>query len=140
MRRKIQLMAGLLAVVLAATACSQQGASTEGSPSAGPPQRGGQITVLKDASFDGSWPSGLDPATNTTGGANIAQMAAIYGGLFVISANPDGTGAKVVPHQAESYQILDGGRPSRSRSGRASRSPTAPRSTPRRCGSTSTAT
>ncbi|WP_395105873.1 ABC transporter substrate-binding protein [Actinomadura sp. SCN-SB] len=110
MRRKIQLMAGLLAVVLAATACSQQGASTEGSPSAGPPQRGGQITVLKDASFDGSWPSGLDPATNTTGGANIAQMAAIYGGLFVISANPDGTGAKVVPHQAESYQILDGGK------------------------------
>ncbi|WP_285696446.1 ABC transporter substrate-binding protein [Actinomadura sp. NBRC 104412] len=103
-------MAGLLAVALAATACSQQGASTEGSPSAGPPQRGGQITVLKDASFDGSWPSGLDPATNTTGGANIAQMAAIYGGLFVISANPDGTGAKVVPHQAESYQVLDQGR------------------------------
>jgi peptide/nickel transport system substrate-binding protein len=96
--------------VLLGAACSQQGASTESSSSAGPPQRGGSVTVLKDVSFDGSWPSGLDPATNTTGGANIAQMAAIYGGLFVISANPDGSGAKVVPHQAESSQVLDGGR------------------------------
>jgi peptide/nickel transport system substrate-binding protein len=108
-RRDIQLTAGLLAALLCVAACGQ-GASTDGSTSAGPPQRGGQITVLKDAAFDGSWPSGLDPATNTTGGANIAQMAAIYGGLFVISANADGTGAKVVPHQAESYQVLDEGR------------------------------
>jgi peptide/nickel transport system substrate-binding protein len=107
-RRKIQLTAGLLAALLGAAACGG-GASTGNSTSAGPPQRGGQITVLKDAAFDGSWPSGLDPATNTTGGATIAQMSAIYGGLFVISANPDGTGAKVVPHQAESYQVLDEG-------------------------------
>ncbi|MFD0855680.1 ABC transporter substrate-binding protein, partial [Actinomadura adrarensis] len=76
----------------------------------GPPQRGGEITVLKDASFDGSWPSGLDPATNTTGGANIAQMAAIYGGLFEMRANPDGTNARVAPNQAESYQVADEGR------------------------------
>ena len=112
MRTKYQLMAVLLAAVLGAAACSQQGASTGGaSPSAaGPPQRGGQVTVLKDASFDGSWPSGLDPATNTTGGANIAQMAAIYGGLFQLTANPDGSGAKVTPHQAESYEVLDEGR------------------------------
>lgn len=109
MRRKIQLMAGLLAVLLGAAACNQ-GASTGNSSSAGPPQRGGQITVLKNGTYDGSWPSGLDPATNTTGGANIAQMAAIYGGLFVISANPDGSGAKVVPNQAESYRVLDKGR------------------------------
>jgi peptide/nickel transport system substrate-binding protein len=107
-RRKIQLTAGLLVALLGVTACSQ-GESAGTSPT-GPPQRGGQITVLKDASFDGSWPSGLDPATNTTGGANIAQMAAIYGGLFQITANPDGSGAKVTPHQAESYQVLDQGR------------------------------
>jgi peptide/nickel transport system substrate-binding protein len=101
--------AGLLAVLLGVAACSQ-GASTSSSASAGPPQRGGRITVLKNATYDGAWPSGLDPATNTTGGANIAQMAAVYGGLFVISANPDGSGAKVVPNQAASYQILDQGR------------------------------
>ena len=109
MRRKLQLTAGLLAVLLSAAACSQ-GASSESSSSAGPPQRGGQITVLKNGTYDGSWPAGLDPATNATGGANIAQMAAIYGGLFVLSANADGSGAKVVPNQAESYQVLDKGR------------------------------
>lgn len=110
MRTKIQLMAALMAVALGATACSQQGASTEASPAAGPPQRGGEITVLKDTSFDGSWPTGLDPATNNTGGANIAQMAAIYGGLFELAANDDGTGGKVVPNQAESFQYVDGGK------------------------------
>jgi peptide/nickel transport system substrate-binding protein len=102
-------MAALVAALLGAAACSQQGASTAAAP-AGSPQRGGELTVLKDTSFDGSWPTGLDPATNTTGGANIAQMAAIYGGLFQLTASDDGTGAKVVPNQAESSQILDGGK------------------------------
>ncbi|HZB31815.1 MAG TPA: ABC transporter substrate-binding protein [Streptosporangiaceae bacterium] len=111
MRTKIQLMAALTALLLGAVACSQQGASTGAAPSnGGSPQRGGQVIVLKDNSFDGSWPTGLDPATNTTGGANIAQMAAIYGGLFQLTANDDGSGAKVVPHQAESFQMADGGR------------------------------
>jgi len=110
-RTKFQLMAALTAMLLGAVACSQQGGSTGAAPSAaGSPQRGGQLTVLKDTSFDGSWPTGLDPATNTTGGANIAQMSAIYGGLFQLTANNDGTGAKVEPNQAESYQILDGGK------------------------------
>lgn len=110
MKTKLQLMAVLMAGLFGAAACNQQGVSTEPSAAAGPPQRGGEITVLKDTAFDGSWPSGLDPATNTTGGANIAQMAAIYGGLFVITANADGTGAKVLPHQAESSQVLDDGK------------------------------
>jgi peptide/nickel transport system substrate-binding protein len=104
-----ELTAGLLAVLLGAAACSQ-GASPAGSASAGPPRQGGQVTVLKNGTYDGSWPSGLDPATNTTGGANLAQMAAIFGGLFVLSANPDGSGAKIVPNQAEGYQVLDQGR------------------------------
>jgi peptide/nickel transport system substrate-binding protein len=108
-RRKIQLMAGLTAVLLAASACNQQGASTENSPSAGPPQRGGQITVLEDAAFAGSWPTGLDPATNATGGANIAMNGAIFGGLFLLTANEDGSNARIVPNQAESYEVADGG-------------------------------
>jgi peptide/nickel transport system substrate-binding protein len=108
-RTKIQLTAGLLALLLGIAACSQ-GASSQSSSSSGPPQRGGQLTVLKNGTYDGSWPSGLDPATNTTGGANLAQMAAIFGGLFVLSANDDGSGAKIVPNQAQSYQVLDQGR------------------------------
>ncbi|MCI2416526.1 ABC transporter substrate-binding protein [Saccharopolyspora sp. K220] len=67
------------------------------------------MTVLEDVSFAGGWPTGLDPATNTTGGANIPQMSAIYGGLFLLRAQDDGTGAEVVPNQAEGYELLNGG-------------------------------
>jgi peptide/nickel transport system substrate-binding protein len=73
------------------------------------PQRGGELTVLLDSAFSGSWPSGLDPATNTTGGGNLTQMSAIYGGLFRLVADDDGKNAKVVPHQAESSEFADGG-------------------------------
>jgi peptide/nickel transport system substrate-binding protein len=109
-RTKIRLLAGVFAALLGVAACSQQGASTGASPSAGPPQRGGQITVLEDSAFAGSWPTGLDPATNATGGANIAMNGAIFGGLFLLTANDDGTNARIVPNQAESYQVADGGR------------------------------
>lgn len=80
-----------------------------GSAPAGPPQSGGELTVLEDSAFAGGWPTGLDPATSTTGGANLSQMSAIYGGLFRLTANDDGSNAKVEPHQAEGYELLDGG-------------------------------
>lgn len=76
----------------------------------GDPQPGGELTVLLDSAFSGSWPSGLDPATNTTGGGNLTQMMAIYGGLFRLVADDDGSNARVVGHQAESYEYADGGR------------------------------
>jgi peptide/nickel transport system substrate-binding protein len=72
------------------------------------PQRGGELTVLLDSAFSGSWPSGLDPATNTTGGGNLTQMSAIYGGLFRLVADDDGKNAKVVAHQAQSFEFADG--------------------------------
>ena len=109
-RTRTYLVAALTAVLLGAAACSgQQGASSGATPS-GPPQRGGQITVLEDTGYTGSWPTGLDPATNATGGANLPMMNSIYGGLFLLTANPDGSGAKVTPNQAESYKILDNGK------------------------------
>jgi peptide/nickel transport system substrate-binding protein len=37
-------------------------------------------------------------------------MSAIYGGLFRLVANDDGSNAKVVPHQADSYEFADGGK------------------------------
>ncbi|HEX6467559.1 MAG TPA: ABC transporter substrate-binding protein [Streptosporangiaceae bacterium] len=110
MRTNIKLMAALMAALLGAVACSQQGSSTGASPAGGSPQRGGQVTVLEDAAFAGGWPTGLDPATNATGGANLSQMQAIYGGLFLLTANPDGSGAKITPNQAQSYEIADGGK------------------------------
>lgn len=109
MRKTIQGTAFLLAALLTLVACGQ-GASTEDSSDPGEPQRGGEITVLENASFAGSWPSGLDPATNATGGANLSLMMAIYGGLFRLVADDDGGNSKVVPHQAESYELVDGGK------------------------------
>lgn len=107
---RASLIAAVLSLLLVATACGGSGGAVDARPS-GPPQRGGELTVLADASFGGGWPTGLDPATNTTGGANISQMFAVYGGLFQLRArNDDGSGAEVVPHQAESYELLDGGR------------------------------
>jgi peptide/nickel transport system substrate-binding protein len=101
----------LLAVPLAVAGCGGSGGSADtGNQAAGTPRRGGELTVLEDGAFAGSWPSGLDPATNTTGGGNLTQMSAIYGGLFRLVADDDGKNAKVVPHQAESYEFADGGR------------------------------
>ncbi|MGP4025914.1 ABC transporter substrate-binding protein [Actinomadura sp. 3N407] len=110
MRKRIQGTAVLLTALLGIAACNQGGATGGAASPTQPPQRGGHITVLEDTAFAGSWPSGLDPATNTTGGANLSQMSAIYGGLFLLTANEDGSGAKVTPNQAESYEVLDDGR------------------------------
>lgn len=104
-----RLLSLLFAPLLLAAGCSGAGGSGESQAAAGPPQRGGELTVLEDASFSGSWPTGLDPATNTTGGANLPQMSAIYGGLFAVTANDDGSGATVTPNQAEKYEFADGG-------------------------------
>jgi ABC-type transport system substrate-binding protein len=111
MRQRLRRLVLPLAVVLGLAACGGPGASTgNDAAAAGPPQRGGELTVLEGQSFAGGWPSGLDPATNTTGGANISQLSSIFGGLFSLTANPDGSDVRVVPNQAESYQLLDGGR------------------------------
>jgi peptide/nickel transport system substrate-binding protein len=110
-RPRLQLLALFAAALLLVTACGGGGdAGADRSVPSGPPQRGGELTVLENASFAGGWPSGLDPATNTTGGANISQMSSIYGGLFLLTARPDGAGAEVVPNQAASYEMLDEGR------------------------------
>ncbi len=96
----------LLAGALVVAGCTKPG-ETSSKATTGAPQHGGQLVVLDDSAFSGSWPSGLDPATNTTGGGNLTQMSAIYGGLFRLVANNDGSNAKVVPFQAASYTYSD---------------------------------
>ncbi|HKT04187.1 MAG TPA: ABC transporter substrate-binding protein [Rugosimonospora sp.] len=96
----------MLAGALVVAGCTKPG-ETRGNTSS-TPQHGGQLIVLDDSSFSGSWPSGLDPATNTTGGGNLTQMSAVYGGLFRLVAADDGSNAKVEPYQADSYTFADG--------------------------------
>jgi peptide/nickel transport system substrate-binding protein len=107
-RTRFQWFFALMAVMLVAAACGGGQAGSSTAP-AGPPQRGGTLTVLEQAGYSGAWPSGLDPATDTTGGANLPLMTAIYGGLFDLAANDDGTNAHVVPDLASGYQLTDGG-------------------------------
>jgi peptide/nickel transport system substrate-binding protein len=97
-----------MAVMLVAAACGGGQAGTSSAPS-GPPQRGGSLTVLESAGYSGAWPSGLDPATNTTGGANLPEMTSIFGTLFDLTANDDGSNPHVVPNLASGYQFTDGG-------------------------------
>jgi peptide/nickel transport system substrate-binding protein len=61
---------------------------------------GGSITVLEGAGYSGTWGTGLDPASNTTGPANQDQMEAIFGQLFVLGANKN-----VIPDLATGYTM-----------------------------------
>lgn len=109
MRIRIRQMIALVGVIFVVAACGGGPADTSAG-SEGPPQRGGTLTVLLSSGFAGSWPSGLDPATNTTGGANLSHMNAIFGGLFKLVADDDGSNARVEPEMAESYEFADGGK------------------------------
>jgi len=66
--------------------------------------------VLLGAGFAGSWPTGLDPATSTTGAANLSLMNAIFGGLFQLRADELGGNARIVGVLAEGYELTDDGR------------------------------
>jgi peptide/nickel transport system substrate-binding protein len=65
-------------------------------------KHGGSVVDLLGSSYAGNWPSGLDPATNTTGAANLPQQQAVFGGLFLLEADNDGLNGHIVPNQAAS--------------------------------------
>jgi peptide/nickel transport system substrate-binding protein len=75
----------------------------------GEPQAGGELTVLLDAGYSGSWDTGLDPATSNSVGANQSLNSAVFGGLFTLEADENGENAEIVPHQAESYEFSEDG-------------------------------
>lgn len=109
-RAKLVSLAVIAAASTLLSACAGGTSSTETSAST-KPQQGGTLTVLLTANYSGAWPTGLDPATNTTGGANLSQMYAIFGGLFKLSGGGKGTGnAEVVPGLATGYEFADGGK------------------------------
>lgn len=66
------------------------------------------LTVLVMAG-SGGWPTGLDPATNTTGGANLNIMNAIFGGLFQLTADADGGNPRITGVLASGHEFRDGG-------------------------------
>jgi peptide/nickel transport system substrate-binding protein len=84
-----------LAVLLAACGDDDDGG---GQQAAGKPVRGGEVTALLGVGYAGTWPAGLDPATNTNGAANQHMMTSIFGQLFQLS-----TDGKVVPTLARGW-------------------------------------
>lgn len=104
-------MAAVAALSLAA--CSGDGGGTGSATTggaakpSGQPVAGGEVTSLLDSAFAGSYPAGLDPATNVTGGANLSLNQAIFGGLFLISADDDGANGEVKPILAESGELSE---------------------------------
>ena len=65
---------------------------------------GGSLTALLDASFEGAWPTGIDPATDTNGLANQDLMTAVYGDLFQLGPN-----GKIIDDLATGYKFSNGG-------------------------------
>jgi len=96
----------LLAIFL--TACSGNATDGQARRSGKPPLN--EVTVLLDAGYAGSWPAGLDPATSPTGRANLSIMNAIFGGLFQLTANADGSNPRIVGVLASGFEITNGGK------------------------------
>lgn len=109
--RAVGALALAVGSTLALAACvGDGGGSADGSGGgSGEPQAGGDLTVLLDAGFSGAWATGLDPATSNSTGANLPQNGSIFGGLFTVEAESDGSDAQLVPNQAESYEWSDDG-------------------------------
>jgi peptide/nickel transport system substrate-binding protein len=101
-----------LLIALACAAVAAYGASWAASSSASTARiatstkagSGGSLTVLLDAAFEGAWPGGIDPATDTNGLANQDLMTSIFGDLFQL-----GPKGKIIPDLATGYKFTDGG-------------------------------
>ena len=98
------LIAGLCAVIAAigAISASASSASTKATPAAAAGS-GGSLTVLLNQGYEGAWPTGLDPDTNTNGAANQDLMNSIYGNLFEL-----GPKGKIIDDLATGYSFSDG--------------------------------
>src|ERR1035441_8208389 len=100
-RRRVAAGRGSLGLALAVScvALAACGGSSSSSSSAGGKtgvvnaNPGGSLTVLLNSGYEGAWPTGLDPATNTNGAANQDLMNSIYGNLFELGQGvlPDPT-------------------------------------------------
>ncbi len=105
--RSVSLGIAAMLLAVGAAACGSGGSSSSpsssSSSSAAAPHAGGSLTVLEDSGYEGAWPAGLDPATNTNGAANQSYMNSIFGQLFEL-----GTGGTIIPDLATGYSFSNG--------------------------------
>jgi peptide/nickel transport system substrate-binding protein len=113
MRMWVLLVCGLLVATACGTSAGEKGASqsaarSQTSASKAAARHGGSITVLENQGNMGTWATGLDPAT--TGSSNITELQAIFGGLFLLRSDDDGSNGKIVPNQAASGELSPDGK------------------------------
>jgi peptide/nickel transport system substrate-binding protein len=101
--------ASILCLAFALEACVGESDASNATQTTGP-RPGGIATVLLEAGWNGSWPAGLDPATNTSARANLSMMNAIFGGLFQLNADIDGSNPRIEGVLAKGYTIEDEGK------------------------------
>jgi peptide/nickel transport system substrate-binding protein len=96
----------LCTAATALVACAESGSDGGEQIAVSSPRN--EAVVLLSAEWGGTWPAGLDPATNTTARANLSQMNAIFGGLFQLA--DAGDGFELTGVLAKSYEVIDEGR------------------------------
>jgi peptide/nickel transport system substrate-binding protein len=105
--RPVVLLCGV-AGTLALAACgakTNDSSSSNSTTAAKGGQKGGSLTVLLNSGYEGTWPAGLDPATNTNGAANQSLMNSIYGQLIELHE-----GGKLEPGLASAFKFSNGGK------------------------------
>ncbi|MBO0693589.1 MAG: ABC transporter substrate-binding protein [Acidimicrobiaceae bacterium] len=107
-RRRGRLVATLLALpaVLASLILSGPIAQAQGTFKPQAVKHGGSMTILEVQASNGSWLTGLDPATSLTPASNMDEMNSIYGSLFELA----GKTGQNIPDLATGYKVSKDGK------------------------------
>ena len=98
-------VAGTVALAACGAKTNSTSTSSGSSTAAKGGKQGGSMTVVLNSGYDGAWPAGLDPVTNTNGAANQSLMNSIYGQLIELHE-----GGKLVPGLASAFKFSNGGK------------------------------
>jgi peptide/nickel transport system substrate-binding protein len=97
-----RLLIAALCAAIAALGATWASASAAPAKTAAAAGSGGNLTVLLNQGYEGSWPTGLDPDTDANGAANQDLMNSIYGNLFEL-----GPKGKIIDDLATGYSFSD---------------------------------
>jgi peptide/nickel transport system substrate-binding protein len=92
--------AGMMALAACGAKTNDSSSSSSTTAAKGGQKGGGSLTVLLNSGYEGTWPAGLDPATNTNGAANQSLMNSIYGQLIELHE-----GGKLEPGLASAFKF-----------------------------------
>jgi peptide/nickel transport system substrate-binding protein len=98
-------VAGTVALAACGAKTNSSSTSSGSSTAAKGGKQGGSLTVVLNSGYDGAWPAGLDPVTNTNGAANQSLMNSIYGQLIELHE-----GGKLEPGLASAFKFSNGGK------------------------------